>query len=213
MAGECGVEAGRFERNSRCYSWRVTSEDRIQWDAKHRAAKSSETPVAALDAALAHVPRVAGHAPRALDVACGAGRHTCALAERGFEVDAVDISTVGLALASERLAARGLTARLLAADLDEGWPLPPARYELVVVVNFHIRARFAELADALAPGGVILLDGFLEGHPTQQPRWCYRVGEVREAFGALERIEYAERDGRVLLIARREPAAATIRRP
>ncbi|MBL8693663.1 MAG: class I SAM-dependent methyltransferase [Planctomycetes bacterium] len=191
----------------------MTSEDRIRWDAKHRAAAPAERPVSTLFRALEAAPRIKSRAPRALDVACGTGRHACALAALGWEVDAVDISSAGLAIAARHLAARGLRARLLMADLDEGWPLSAARYELVVVVNFHIRARFGELASALAPGGVLFLDGFLEGHPTQQPRWCYRTGELREAFCALECIEYEERDGRVLLIARREPDAATIFRP
>ena len=45
----------------------------------------------------------AGIAPgRALDLACGAGRHAIALALRGYRVTAVDFADVGLGLMLER---------------------------------------------------------------------------------------------------------------
>ena len=51
------------------------------------------------------VSTISGLKPgRALDVACGVGRHAIFLAERGWQVTAVDASSVGIELA--RAAAR-----------------------------------------------------------------------------------------------------------
>jgi ubiquinone/menaquinone biosynthesis C-methylase UbiE len=67
---------------------------------------------------------------RALDVATGTGRNALFLAERGNEVDAVDVSDVALRAARERAAERGLDERInwIQADLDS-YRVPAATYK------------------------------------------------------------------------------------
>ena len=71
--------------------------------------------------------RTAAGRGRALDVACGRGAVAVWLALRGFVVDAVDVSEVGLAAAAELAAGHGVAAavRLGAHDLDAGLPELP----------------------------------------------------------------------------------------
>ncbi len=97
---------------------------------------------------------------RALDVACGRGRHSLALAAHGYHVDAVDFALPALAFLRRTATTRRLPIFCLAADVT-AWPLPPARYALVVVVNFLERSIFAALRSAVAPGGALLLETFL----------------------------------------------------
>lgn len=73
---------------------------------------------------------------RALDVACGAGRNALRLAEAGYRVDAVDISTVGLDHGRSEADRRGLDVNWVVADLDEFVP-ERAAYDVVVVVRFE----------------------------------------------------------------------------
>ena len=54
---------------------------------------------------------------RVLDVGCGPGRHSLALARRRFEVVGVDLSPDFIALAREAAAADGLTARFEVRDV------------------------------------------------------------------------------------------------
>ena len=66
---------------------------------------------------LGHVgPPAAG---RVLDAPCGFGRHSMALARRGFEVTGVDLSETELQRAKERAAAAGLPLQLVRQDMRD----------------------------------------------------------------------------------------------
>jgi len=98
---------------------------------------------------------------RALDVACGEGRNTVWLAERGWEVTGVDFSEVGLEKARELAKLRSVGSRWVAANLLEYTPEPQA-FELVLVFYLQVpaaqrRAIVRTVAEAVAPGGAFLL--------------------------------------------------------
>src|SRR5260221_2220074 len=60
----------------------------------------------------------AGIAPcRAVELGCGTGTNAVWLAQRGFDVTAVDISPTALERARQRAAAAGVVVRLVAADV------------------------------------------------------------------------------------------------
>ncbi|RRQ80608.1 class I SAM-dependent methyltransferase [Streptomyces griseofuscus] len=167
------------------------------------AAKPDENLVSYLDRGL--VPR-----GRALDLGCGLGRNALLLAERGFEVDAVDLSPAALALAEERARAAGLDVRFLRGDVfalaadslrgpyrlihDSGCfhHLPP-----------HRRISHLALLDRLlAPGGYFSLACFAAGRMGSElsDADLYRTGSLggglaytpealRHVFAGLEEIE------------------------
>jgi tellurite methyltransferase len=67
---------------------------------------------------------------RALDLACGGGRNSVWLAERGWSVDAWDLSDVGLEILRRKLAEHDASARPLdvsprQVDLDQVIPVSP----------------------------------------------------------------------------------------
>jgi SAM-dependent methyltransferase len=100
---------------------------------------------------------------RALDLACGEGRNAVWLAERGWQVTAVDFSQVGLQKARQLAEARGVTVDWVLADVREYQPENGA-YLLVLVTYLQIPPveRAAVLLDAcsaLGPGGVLLVIG------------------------------------------------------
>ncbi len=55
---------------------------------------------------------------------------------------------------------------IVEADLEDGspWPLPGRTFGAVVVTNYLHRPLFPALLDALAPGGVLLYETFMEGN-------------------------------------------------
>src|SRR5881394_4104638 len=70
------------------------------WDTRYRSGQSTNyLPSAFLEQAIERL--VPG---RALDLACGAGRNSFALARRGWRVDAVDASPEALKIARSRIA-------------------------------------------------------------------------------------------------------------
>ena len=98
---------------------------------------------------------------RALELAAGEGRHALWLASRGWDVVAVDFSEIALRAAQARARDGGQHITVIAADVHT-LPLPPARFDLVLATFFHPRpserpALYPRLAEALAPGGTLLL--------------------------------------------------------
>ena len=66
---------------------------------------------------LGHVRPPAGG--RVLDAPCGFGRHSLALARRGFQVTGVDLSETELQRAKERAAAAGVPLQLVRQDMRD----------------------------------------------------------------------------------------------
>jgi SAM-dependent methyltransferase len=96
-----------------------------------------------------------------LDLACGGGRHARLLAALGHPVLAVDCDAAALALA----AGPGITTQQF--DLEqEGatWPFAPGRFAGIVVTNYLHRPLFAQLAQALAPDGMLVYETFAMGN-------------------------------------------------
>ncbi|MFD0972726.1 methyltransferase domain-containing protein [Plantactinospora endophytica] len=127
------------------------------------------------------VAEVTGLAPgRALDVGSGEGADAIWLAEQGWQVSGVDISTVALGRAAAHAESAGaqVAARIewQHADLRER---PPAegRYDLVSAQYMHLpgqarRELFARLAAAVAPGGTLLIVGH---HPSDLHTSTHRM--------------------------------------
>lgn len=120
---------------------------------------------------------------RALDVACGSGRHLALLAERGCTVTGVDRDPAALAAAQAACPA----AELRAADIEAGpWPWPGRRFDLVVVTNYLWRPLLPTLVASVAPGGRLVYETFAIGHQTvgrpSNPDFLLRPGELLEAL-------------------------------
>ncbi len=142
----------------------------------------------------------------ALDVAGGTGRHAIWLAQRGWEVTLVDISDVGVAMASEEARGAGVNIHAKAADLRT-YDFGRERFDLILVFYFLERAIFPALAAALKPGGLILYKTYTREHrkfrACSHPMYFLEPGELRGAFPGFEVLRYGERDGMAELVARK----------
>jgi SAM-dependent methyltransferase len=123
------------------------------------------------------------HEGRALDLACGSGRHALWLAERGLRVRAVDNDAEALGALRTAAAERGLAVEADLLDL-ESRPVDLGRgvYALVVVLYYLHRPLFPMLVRALAHGGLLLYETFLESHTTRtapsRPEHLLKPGEL-----------------------------------
>lgn len=141
---------------------------------------------------------------RGLDVGAGEGRNALWLAERGWDVTAVDFSRVALERARQSAARRGLAVDWVLGDVHTS--LPEGPFELVLVANVHPdeesrRALFRAVSARLAAGGRLLVVGrdladLGTGHGgPPDPERRYTPERLADAFPGveLERCESVQR--------------------
>jgi len=134
-----------------------------------------------------------------VDLACGRGRHTLALAERGLPCVGLDRNAEPLRALAERATAARLPARAIQADLetDAGLPLQAGRCAAVLVFRYLHRPLAGEIEGLLAPGGLLLYETFLVGQRDlgfgpRRSAFLLQPGELRDLFSSLEVLEYSE---------------------
>jgi SAM-dependent methyltransferase len=149
---------------------------------------------------------------RALDVACGRGRHALWLAARGFEVTAIDRDPGAISDLSGEAARLGLPVQAIPLDLERAdVSLGESVYDVIVVVHYLHRPLFPALRAALRPGGVLVYETFTRaqarrGKPTN-PDFLLETGELVRLVAPLEIVagREGEAEGKDLasIVARR----------
>ncbi len=172
----------------------MAADERERWDSKHTAEHEPGEPAAFLRQILQTGPWEI-QPRRALDIATGKGRNALLLAEKGFTVDAIDISAVGLQQAQRQAEKQGLTLNLIQADLAS-FEFPDSAYDLIVNINFLLRPLVPKIKTALRPGGYILFDTYLIdqqdlGHP-RNPAYLLNHNELLDLFRGFRILCYQE---------------------
>lgn len=145
---------------------------------------------------------------RALCVADGEGRNGVWLARQGLKVTSFDFSPVGVAKARALAREAGVAVDHRESDIYR-WDWSLAQYDVVVAIFIQFappaeRARiFAGLRQALAPGGLLILQGYRPeqiaygtGGPSQVEN-LYTEELLRESFAGLEILHLASHDDAV----------------
>lgn len=156
-----------------------------------------------------------GGTPRALDVACGNGRHALWLAAAGLDVFAVDRDAAAIDRLGREARQLGLAVTPRVLDLEAGdASIGRDRYDVIVVVRYLHRPLFPKLRAALRPSGVLVYETFTteqasRGKPTN-PDFLLRPGELPELVAPLRvlRKREGEFDGGMVsgVVARHEVA-------
>jgi len=157
---------------------------------------------------------------RAIDVATGTGRHALWLAERGWQVTAVDFSAVGVAQGRAR------SSRIEWVVADVGQWTPTTAYDLVLLAYVQLGVTgLRRVGGWLAPGGRLVVVGhalrnLTDGvHGPRDPAFLHTERGLRDGADGLvvERLEEVLRPDEggaaieLLLVARRGQRSAAIR--
>lgn len=173
----------------------VSDDRRAWWDSRYAEAAESGVTVWS-QGPNAWIAETVGTLPpgSAVDLGSGEGRNALWLAERGWEVTAVDFSATGLAAGRARAGELGLDVDWVRADVTS-W-VSPDLVDLVLIA--YLQLPSVELAAVvrcaagwLAPGGMLVLighdiDNLARGvGGPKDPEVLHRVDVVREAASAL----------------------------
>ena len=178
-------------------------DDREKWNRRYRGKQYANHP-SVIVRKYYHLARKG----RALDIAAGNCRNAIFLSAHGFEVDALDISEVGLRLQC----IENPMVNQICADL-EFFDLPASRYRLVLNIKYLNRRLFPQIIDSLLPGGVLIFETFLKADPPAEPieffpEHLLDENELIHAFSSLS-IKYY-REAAVAAVGEPYPKASLI---
>ena len=117
---------------------------------------------------------------QALDIACGMGRHSNYLVSQGFDVDALDVSSVAIASLQE-------LEHINAMEVDfDSYVLTKEKYDLIVCTYYLERRLFPQMIAALKPNGIIIMETFLHDEINERqpsnPAFMLNEGELEAYF-------------------------------
>lgn len=171
--------------------------DRDKWDFKY-AKQPVPDRLSPDDWLTRHVEALAPGC--ALELACGLGQNAVWLAEHGWQVDAVDVSPVGLYLAAKLARRLSRHVNWMAADLDDFTPAA-VTYDLVVVFRYLDRVRLPDLiSQALRPGGLVVYETYSRAQLARpdshikNPAFTLAEGELPRMFPNFDVLAYEEVD-------------------
>ena len=154
-----------------------------KWDGRYGAAdyESDKSPVPLLTEVVEAIPP-----GRALCLAAGCGRNAVYLAQRGFEVTAIDISSRGLERCKERAEDLGVRVDTVVADLLS-YDLAGEAFDLITDFYYYEPELFSPVREAVRPGGYFLFQTFSIPHAgrswgPQSARHLAQPPLVLEAF-------------------------------
>lgn len=129
---------------------------------------------------------------RALDLACGSGRHALWLAGRGWEVTGVDI-----------LPQQFSSLTFVEADLEHhAYKVEPAIWDLIVCWMYWQEDLLPEIGLGVKPGGLVALAGKTSG------RFTTSLANYRAAFPGWTELASGEDGFKAFFIARAPPFSA-----
>lgn len=154
----------------------MSQEDKERWNEKYQDNPMPDEPIKLISQ---YARLATGN--RALDIACGMGRHSKYLASLGFEVDALDISSVAIEQLQD-------IPNIHAKEVDfDTYALPKEQYDLIVCTYFLERRLFPQIIEALRPNGIILMETFLYDPQNERkasnPDFLLKKGELEASFG------------------------------
>ncbi len=162
--------------------------DRERWNKKYQEGKfplEKPAPIVTKYYKFANVGK-------ALDIAAGLGRNSLFLAEKGFKVDAVDISDIAV----EKLSKLHPNINAIQSDLDS-YVIPENEYDLIININFLSRRLFPYIKEGLKKNGVLIFQTFLEENepdlavPSNRD-FLLRKNELLHSFISLRVLFYKE---------------------
>jgi 2-polyprenyl-3-methyl-5-hydroxy-6-metoxy-1,4-benzoquinol methylase len=169
-------------------------DDPERWDRQHAAKRATQEPATFLKEIFAgdhwSIPR-----GQALDLATGKGQNAIFLAERGFEVLGIDISSVALEEAHQAAEEKSLKLNWQQADLD-AIELPPLRYNVVLNFNYLQRSLVPQIKRTLKPGGWVIFETYLIDQQTigqpKNPDYLLLHNELLDFFRDFRVLYYRE---------------------
>ena len=169
-------------------------EDRHRWEERYATPEYvyGKEPVEFLKENVEFLPK-----GRAIVLAMGEGRNAVFLAQKGFEVEGIDVSTHALEKARRLALEKGVDVRAFQADLDS-YQLPSQSYDVVACFYYLQRGLIPQMKAALKPGGMIIMETYTRDNlkhgfsGPKNPDHLLDTNELLHLFSDLKVVLYRE---------------------
>jgi len=144
------------------------------------------------------VRMVQGRKPgRALDVGMGQGRNAVFLASQGWNVTGFDPADRAVAAANQAAQARGLklTTQIVGS---EQFNFGRNQWDLIVLSYVSFREELQKIIESLAPGGMVVVEGFHRDTTAKRPVGggvVFDTNELLTLFAPLRVVQYEDLEG------------------
>lgn len=134
---------------------------------------------------------------KALDIATGEGRNAVFLAQHGFDVDAVDISGVGLKKAQKLAGGIGVRINTIYADLNT-YQIEKEKYDLIANFYFLRRGLILKIKKGLKKNGRVIFETYTLEHKNigtegpKDPKYFLKPNELLRLFKDFHILYYRE---------------------
>jgi 2-polyprenyl-3-methyl-5-hydroxy-6-metoxy-1,4-benzoquinol methylase len=134
---------------------------------------------------------------KTLDIAAGEGRNAIFLAQHGFEVDAVDISWVGLKKAQKLAREIGVKINTTFADLNT-YQIEKEKYDLIANFYFLRRGFIPKIKKGLKKGGRVIFETYtleqknVGAEGPKDPKYFLKSNELLRLFEDFRILFYRE---------------------
>ncbi len=165
------------------------------WDKKYSKNKYvfGKAPEKFLAENYRHIPRES----KVLDVGVGEGRHAVFLAQKGYKVVGIDISSV--ALKKSKQLARELGVRIDTIQGDVGtYGFKPGTFDAIINFYYVDRPLIKKLITMLKPGGILIYEAYTthqlkkKGYEHHNRSYLVRPGELLGLFPGMKVLKYEE---------------------
>lgn len=128
--------------------------------------------------------------PEVLDIGCGGGRDAIFMARQKMNVLAIDNENKVLKRAKQLAELSGAQVKFKCCDIKKDGCLPEQSFDIIMQVRFLNRDKFDYIKSHLKPGGLILMQTFVEGvekfASPKNPNFILKQGELQKEFSGFE---------------------------
>lgn len=134
---------------------------------------------------------------KALDIAAGEGKNAVFLAQHGFDVDAVDISEMGLRKTQKLAKEMGIKIHTILVDLNT-YQIGKNQYDLIADFYFLRRSLIPKIKKGLKKGGRVIFETYILEHRNlatsgpKQAKYFLKPNELLKLFNGFRVLRYRE---------------------
>lgn len=185
------IPGSRFQQLS---GIKISQDSKTQWDQRYSRPTFifGKSPVKFLSENYQFIPFEAS----VLDMGMGEGRNAVFLAQKGYKVTGIDISSVAVKKAYLLAQEFGVKIKGVVASLED-YKIPPASFDAIICFYYVDRTLIEKMKSWLKPGGIIIYEAYTtrqKGHKksSSEDEIYLKEQELLKLFAGMRVLKYEE---------------------